>query len=120
MFELHPSRLDMDKRLGVTLVAAALLAGGAAFHFSQGRDPGPRDGARGAQRRDALEQCLQAARMTFDVHWAAACTRQAEQGAPGAGDGHAECDLPDDKAAPVNAWLNDAEARCMAEARAEP
>ena len=55
--------------------------------------------------------------MTYDVQWAAACQAQANQSAPGASDGHAECDLPDAKAAVINAWLNEAERRCMAEGR---
>jgi hypothetical protein len=46
-----------------------------------------------------------------DVQWAAACTTQV------GGDDSAECDLPNAKAAVVNAGLNEAEAQCMAESR---
>lgn len=109
----------MDKWLKVSTAVAVLLAGaGAFYHFAfvpsdTGQD---REGA--TQRRTAIEDCQMAARMVYDVHWAAACMSQAGEASPGQADGHAECDLPDDKAAVVNAWLEEAEQRCMAEARA--
>jgi hypothetical protein len=103
----------MDKWLKVSIVVAVLLAGaGALYHFVFVL-PGIEQA-----RRAAIESCLQAARMVYDVHWAAACTTQVGQASPGQADGHAECDLPDDKAAVVNAWLDQAEQRCMAEVRA--
>jgi hypothetical protein len=131
MFNAHPSWLSMDKWLKISIVAAAvLLAGAGAFYRFGDVLPGigrvPPDGGNAArradeiqlaQRRNALEHCLQAARMVYDVHWAAACMREG-QASPGLADGHAECDLPDAKAAVVNAWLNEAEERCVAEERA--
>jgi hypothetical protein len=121
----------MDKWLKVSIVAAALLAGAGAFYrfgfvlpgIEQARqDRGNADRRADefqlVQRRDALEHCLQAARMVYDVHWAVACMTEVAQASSGLVDGHAECDLPDSKAAVVNAWLNEAEAQCIAEARA--
>lgn len=99
------------------LTLAALLAGAGVFHHFVLREPNPvpaRDSVlRTAQQRSVLEHCSQSARMIFDVHWAAACME-----AGPSSDDHAECDLPDAKAAAVNAWLDEAEARCMAEAQA--
>ena len=69
-------------------------------------------------QRSAIEDCHRAARMVYDVHWAAACMTQAGQASSDYAEGHAECELPDDKAAVVNAWLDEAEKRCMAEVRA--
>lgn len=104
----------MDKRLKASLAAAVLLAGAGAFLlYWEGNPSRQRDVLRLAQR-NALDDCLRAAQMIFDVHWAAACATQ------GDGNDHAECDLPDAKAAVVNAWLNQAEARCLAEARGGP
>lgn len=104
----------MDKWLKVSIVVVAvLLAGAAAYH----RFALVRPGVEQAQR-SALEDCHRAAWMVYDVHWAAACMAQAGQAVPGHADGHAECELPDDKAAAVNAWLKEAEQRCMAEVRA--
>jgi hypothetical protein len=121
----------MDKWLKVSIVAAALLAGAGAFYrfgfvlpgIEQARqDRGNADRRADefqlVQRRDALEHCVQAARMVYDVHWAVACMTEVAQASSGLVDGHAECDLPDSKAAVVNAWLNEAEAQCIAEARA--
>ncbi len=65
-----------------------------------------------------MEECLQGVRMAYDVQWAAACATQAGQATPGQADGHAECDLPDAKAAVVNAWRDQDEQRCVAEMRA--
>jgi hypothetical protein len=104
----------MDKWLKVSIVAAVLLAGAGAFHYSVIVAPGIEQA-----RRSAIEDCHRAARMVYDVHWAAACTTQVGQASPDQAEGHAECELPDDKAAVVNAWLNEAEKRCMAEVRAD-
>ena len=71
-----------------------------------------------ANGRSAMVGCREAAQMTYDVHWAAACQAQAGQASQASqafGDGHAESDLPDAKAAVINAWLNEAERRCAAE-----
>src|SRR4030095_5793265 len=102
----------MDKRLKVSIVMAVLVAGagaGAFYHFA---------GIEQAQHSAAVEECLQGARMAYDVQWAAACATQAGQASSGQADGHAECDLPEAKAAVVNAWLDQDEQRCVAEMRA--
>jgi hypothetical protein len=96
----------------VSIVVAVLLAGAGAFYrlvpgIEQART-----------RSAAVDDCLQAVRMAYDVQWAAACATQGGQGTPGQADGHAECDLPDAKAAIVNAWLDQDEQRCVAEMRA--
>ena len=114
----------MDKWLKVSIVMAALLAGAGAlcyFYFAF-VPPVQSAGARAdelglVQRRSAVVSCQEAAQMAYDVHWAAACQAQAGQASQGFADGHPECDLPEAKAAVVNAWLNEAERRCMAEMR---
>ena len=106
----------MDRRLKVSLAVGALLAGGGSLHCLSRLAPGVPDSVQFAAQPGALEQCLISARMTFDVHWAVACAAEAQQGVPGA-DGNAECDLSDDRAAAVNAWLDKAEAQCRSEAR---
>jgi hypothetical protein len=98
----------MNKWLKVSFVMAVLLAGGGAFYHLVPR----------IERSAALEECLQGVRMAYDVQWAAACATQLGQATPGQADGHAECDLPDAKAAIVNAWLDQDEQRCVAEMRA--
>lgn len=116
----------MDKWLKASIMVAVLLAGSGAFHyfvvvlpgFAQARldretAAGRADESRLAQRRSAIESCRQSARMVHAVHWAAACMNQQGPGSAG----HAECDLPDAKAI-LNAWMNEDEARCMAEVRA--
>jgi hypothetical protein len=100
----------MNKWLKVSIVMAVLIAGGGAFYHLVGIEK--------AQRSAAVEDCLQASRMAYDVQWAAACAAQAGQASSGQADGHAECDLPDAKAAVVNAWLDQDEQRCVAEMRA--
>jgi hypothetical protein len=118
-------QLDMEKWLKVPSLVA-LLAGAAVFsavivrpRFEQAREEtqsATRAGEfRLAQRRSGSEDCLYAARIIYDVHWAAACLKLANQSAPGVGDSHAECDLPDAAAAVVNQWLAEAEQRCIAE-----
>jgi len=109
----------MDKRVQVALMATVLLGGsGRYLYINGGLMPHQEDGLQVAQSRgvsmsrDTLEQCLYAAQLMHDVQWAAACTTQV------GGDDSAECDLPDAKAAVVNAGLNDAEAQCMVESRA--
>jgi hypothetical protein len=101
----------MDKRVQLALMAAVLLGGGKYLYLNGGILPYQVEPLHVPQRGIELEQCLYAAHMAFDVHWAAACTTQV------GADDSAECDLPDTKAAVVNAWLNDEEKRCMAEAR---
>ena len=102
----------MDKRLNVSIVMAVLIAGAGAFYYLV---PGIQQAR---ERSTAMEECLQGVRMAYDVQWAAACATQAGQATPGQADGHAECDLPDAKAAVVNAWLEQDEQRCVAEMRA--
>lgn len=104
--------LDMDKRLQVAVMAAVLLGGGGGAYFYVSDGSHHRPGAlQVSLRSDVLDQCVEGARMTYDVQWAAACSTQ------GGEDDSAECDLPPAKAAVVNAWLNDAEKECLAEAR---
>jgi hypothetical protein len=114
----------MHKHLNASLMAAVLLAGAGAVAFhhfprtSTGQSAIPRaDDFTVVNLRSAMVGCREAAQMTYDVQWAAACQAQANQGAGGGADGHAECDLPDAKAAVINAWLNEAERRCAAEGR---
>jgi hypothetical protein len=110
-----------NKWLNASIVVAALLAGAGAalFRGNPLRSPGepvaaPADEFSVAHLRSAMVGCREAAQMAYDVHWAAACEAQAGQGSA---DGHAECDLPNSKAAVINAWLDDAERRCAAEGR---
>jgi hypothetical protein len=117
MFMLQLSLAGMAKQLNLSIVMAVLLAGAGTFYQFAALRPGIDPNPDSAQRRRAVEECHTAARMVFDVHWAAACMSQAGQG-PGQADGHAECELPDAKAAIVNKWLDEAEAQCMAEVRA--
>jgi hypothetical protein len=108
----------MNKQLQASIMAAVLLAGGTVYslHYFGIARPGqdvaaPRtDDIAIAHSRSAMVSCQEAARMFYDVKWAAACMAQA--------DGDPECDLPDDKAAVINAWLNEAEKRCRVEVRA--
>ncbi|WP_141511247.1 hypothetical protein [Ramlibacter sp. WS9] len=110
--------------MNASLLAAVLVAGAGAVAFhhfpgapaGQGAAPGP-DDFTVVNLRSAMVGCREAAQMTYDVQWAAACQAQANESAPGTADGHAECDLPDARAAVINAWLNEAERRCTAEGR---
>jgi hypothetical protein len=101
----------MDRRVQVAVMATVLLSGGAPYLYLNGIAPDPQHRVQVAQGGIVLEQCLYAAQLEFDVHWAAACTTQVDA------DDSADCDLPDAKAAVVNAWMNDAEKQCRAEAR---
>ena len=103
----------MNKWLKVSIVVVVLLAGAGAFYRFVFLPPGMEQA-----RANAMEDCQKAARMVYDVHWAAACMTHVGQASPGQADGHAECELPDDKAAVVNRWLDEAEAQCRAEVRA--
>ena len=101
----------MDKRVQWALMATVLLSGGGPYLYLNGLVPYQNDESQVAQGGIALEDCLYAAQMMFDVKWAAACTTQV------GADDSADCDLPDAKAAVVNAWLNEADKQCRAEAR---
>ncbi len=102
------------------MMAAVLLAGAAAFYYFALVLPGKLRSIESplAQQRSAIEECRRAARMVFDVQWAAACMTDSAQSQAGDLDGHADCDLPDAKAAVVNAWLTQDENRCLGEVRA--
>lgn len=103
----------MDRRVQLALMTSVLLSSGAPYLYLSGAmAPDPGDRVELAQGGIVLEQCLYTAQLEFDVHWAAACTTQV------GADDSADCDLPDAKAAVVNAWMNEAEKQCMAEARA--
>ena len=113
--------LDMHQWLKVSAGMAVLLAGaGASYRLVlPGIEPAPLHGEYSpVQRGRALEECLQAAQMVYAVHWAVACMSQAGQAPAGTNDGNAECDLPDSKAAVVNAWLDKAEKACRTEVHA--
>jgi len=105
----------MDKWLKTSLLAAVPLAGAAAafyhFHFAPAQTESLRVAA---ARNGEYEHCRRQAEVVHDVHWAAACMVNARE-AP-AGDDHPECMLPDAKAALLYAALDEAEARCRAEA----
>jgi hypothetical protein len=136
----------MHQLLKTPLIAAALLAGAAVLY--RAAVPVPGEGAvtsmpSGPQRL-GLERCKEHVLMVHDVRWAAACTVLAEQeatrhaqcladaamvGNPQLGkdycnrtlaeaDGSAECTLPPERAAPLNAMLRDDEEKCAVEARA--
>src|SRR4051794_17645444 len=113
MFTSRLFMVRMSKGMKLFIVMAVLIAGGGALY-------GLMAGIQQRRERSsvAVEECLQGARMAFDVHWAAACATQAAQASSGQADGHAECDLPDAKAAVVNAWLDQDERRCVSEMRA--
>ena len=106
----------MNTRLQGSIMAVLLVAGTAfSAYYLAFVAPGKGVAARSdeivvAHGRSAQVGCQEAARMFYDVKWAAACMAQA--------DGHAECDLPDDKAAVLNTWLNEAEKRCGLDMRA--
>lgn len=113
----------MNKWLMRSIAVALLLAvAGALLHFARVLpETGLAPELKLAQRHRAVEECRQAARMVYDVHWAAACVGQVTQVGqawPGQADGHAECDLPNEKAAVVNAWLDEAERLCAVEVQA--
>jgi hypothetical protein len=124
----------MDKWQKVSIaMMAALLAGAGAFQqfaivpFGAERArpdaenaASPVDELRPAPeyQRSAMVGCQEAANMLYAVHWAVACQAQAGQASPGLAEGDAECDLPEAKAAVINAWLDEAEQRCRAEVRA--
>jgi hypothetical protein len=133
---MHPS-------LKTPLIAGMLLAGAAVLYRAAFPVPGEPAVTAGPQRV-ALEHCEKHVLMVHDVRWAAACMVLAEQaearhaqcladpaivGNPQLGkdycnrafaeaDGSAECTLPPERAAPLNAILRDDEEKCAVEARA--
>ena len=115
----------MNTRLQGSIMAAVLLVAGTAFsaYYFAFVAPGKSALTRAdeivvAHGRSAQVGCQEAARMFYDVKWAAACMAHAGPSPANPNDGHAECDLPDDKAAVLNAWLNEAEKRCGLDMRA--
>ena len=68
--------------------------------------------------RAALEHCSESATWVHDVRWAAACMALAEHDPMQ--DGSAECELPPEAAARLNLMLQEAEQRCVLEAKAPP
>ena len=101
----------MDKWLKVSIVMAVLLAGaGAFYHLVPGVDEGAAPPWRNAWEESGWPTTCNGQRPARGL--------EAGQASPGQADGHAECDLPDAKAAVVNAWLDQDEQRCMAEMRA--
>jgi hypothetical protein len=136
----------MHQSLKMPLIAVVLLAGVAVLFRAAVPVPGERAVtvmSSGPQRL-ALERCEKHVLMVHDVRWAAACMVLAEQeeaqhaqcladpaivGSPQLGkdycnrafaeaDGSAECTLPPERAAPLNAILQDEEDKCAVEARA--
>ena len=92
----------MDRRLALSIaVAAPLAAAGSisAWWLLQPRDPPARLPVA------IVEHCKRAAELLYDISWAAACLKTA--------DDSADCMLPDAQAAKVNAILAAEEARCM-------
>ena len=130
------------------LIAGMLLAGVAVLHRAAAPVPVERavTPIPSGPQRLALEGCEKHVLMVHDVRWAAACMVLAEQeearharcladpaivGNPQLGkdycnrafaevDGSAECTLPPERAAPLNAILQDEEEKCAVEARAAP
>ena len=142
MPEVHSTRAR--KWLKGGLAAAALLgAAGLVSYFlvDWPGTPAPAPEPISAAQRLAQEQCIEAAFLLHDARWAAACMALAEQDEwthaaclddpaitanPQLGkdycdrtfpvrDGSADCDLPDARAASLNALLRDAEEKCRAE-----
>jgi len=69
-------------------------------------------------QRAALEHCSESAALVHDVRWAAACMALAEHDP--AHDGAADCELPPAQAGRLNSLLQEADRRCLAEAKAGP
>ncbi|TFY97733.1 hypothetical protein [Ramlibacter humi] len=68
--------------------------------------------ARPARQLSPQDLCVEGALMTYDVQWAAACSRLAESGQS---DGYAECDLPPQESERINQQLQQAERQCAAD-----
>ena len=133
--------------MGAVVAAALLFGAGLVSHYfvdwrPLAAEPAPQPVS--PAQRAALAQCTEAALLFHDVRWAAACMVLAEQddakreaclddpaisANPQLGkdycnrtfaqrDGSADCDLPEARAASLDALLKDAEQKCQAEARA--
>jgi hypothetical protein len=94
----------MDRRLKLSCAVAAPLAavGLACAYALRPRNPPVAPRAPLA----IVEHCKRAAELLYDISWAAACLKTA--------DDSTDCTLPDALAAKVNAVLANEEARCMA------
>jgi hypothetical protein len=93
----------MDRRLAVSIAVAAPLCAAVAACAWIFLKPRPF-----ASRAPVavVEHCRRAAELLYDVSWAAACLKTA--------DDSTDCTLPDAQAAKVNSILAAEEARCMA------
>ena len=145
---------DMLNWLKTTNSAATLLAGVAILCQLALLNPaggwlrmntdstGPEARNTGAATSPILEQCMHAATLLHDIHWASACMVVAEKaeashagclrdplvmGNPKLGEAHCEkqhprqddspeCTLPLDRAASLNTLLKESESRCFSEA----
>lgn len=99
----------MDRRLKLSVaVAAPLAAAGLACAYALlSRNPLAPPAPPVPRAPIAIvEHCKQAAELLYDISWAAACLKTA--------DDSTDCTLPDALAAKVNAILANEEARCMA------
>ncbi|MEO7392917.1 MAG: hypothetical protein ABIU58_12130 [Ramlibacter sp.] len=102
------------KRSAIGLAALALLAVSIAGYWYR-TNTHPRQGVEpslSVSQQFAQEHCLEGAMLYHDVLWAYVCMKLAERGQ---GQDHPECDLPDAEAARLNALLQQADRKCMAE-----
>jgi hypothetical protein len=112
-----PGRVRVWLQAGGAVMALLALAGlGERYQALVGE----RDGAATLPlaQRAALEHCSESAALVHDVRWAAACMALAEHDP--AHDGAADCELPTEQAGRLNALLQEADRRCLAEAMAGP
>lgn len=139
----------MDNWLKASTGTAIVLAGAGVFYHlvvhlpaveQARREEAERSQANApnvATRRMVMEQCQQAARLLYDIHWASACMVSANHADAQHAmclrdpavkdkahcdqfdrtDSAPDCTLPGARAAPINAMLRDAEARCLVEAK---
>ena len=90
----------MDRRLTLSIAVSVPLAAGGALALLLARDPPAQPPA------SIVEHCQRAAELLYDISWAAACRKTA--------DDSTDCMLPDAEAARVNAILGAEESRCLA------
>jgi hypothetical protein len=118
---MSKERGPLDKLLKLSIMVAVLLAGTGIFYHlviylpevDRARRADAKQEAQAAAARTSVEQCLQAAQLLYDITWASACMAVAIHDK--SADGSSECSLPDARAAPINASLGEAEAKCLAE-----
>jgi hypothetical protein len=139
----------MGKWLNSTNTMAVLLAGAGVFYqlatIPRAPERSKADREQAAARQPELEQCAEAAVLLHDISWASACMRVAQEAEarhaaclkdplvmsnPQLGEAHcdktysplddsAECTLPAAHAATLNASLQEAEDRCLAQVGAK-